>query len=716
MLQCPLSDNNANRVGVALAENSLKAHQMATTKSQFGARTPFRRAINLPGHCADAHGRVPLRKYQWPFWSTVKSARSSMSIWIYIRRVCSAAGIILCLAASYGGPAASAAEPKREPKRVLLLHPSSGANLLYATNIHTELDRQSPQPLEVYDASFVTGRPDDEFAADRYGDYLRALFPDHKVDLAVAVGGASVRLFHRHRLQLFPTTPMLAIAEERRLPFSNPSANETTIATSIDFAGVVESILRVLPQTTNVAVVIGNSSIEQYWLEQMRVAFQAFASRVSFTWLNDLSVEGILNRAAILPPRSAIFFVLMLADSTGAAHEENNVFSMIHAVANAPMFSYYDAYFGNGIVGGPLISVQNKSQKAASVALRILGGEAPGEITIPPVGFSTPKFDWRQLQRWGISEARLPLGSEIYFRSPTMWEQYRVQILLFCAAILIQAALIGWLIFEHRQRHVAEVLARYTMSELTQMNRIATAGELSASIAHEVNQPLTGIATRAAAALRWLAREVPDVEKARAALTQIVSASHRASDIITSIRAMFRKDMNERHPIDINTVILSVLSIVRIELQKSGVDLQMELTRRLAIVEGDEVQLQQVILNLVMNAIESMQSAQYRVLRIQSNLDKPEMVHVSIEDTGAGIDASNVDHIFKPLFTTKARGMGMGLSICHSIIESHDGRIWVTPGANGGARFQFELRCHFAPGSESALVARSTRNQQPTKG
>ena len=129
----------------------------------------------------------------------------------------------------------------------------------------------------------------------------------------------------------------------------------------------------------------------------------------------------------------------------------------------------------------------------------------------------------------------------------------------------------------------------------------------------------------------------------------------------------------------------------------------------LAIVEGDEVQLQQVILNLVMNAIESMQSAQYRVLRIQSNLDKPEMVHVSIEDTGAGIDASNVDHIFKPLFTTKARGMGMGLSICHSIIESHDGRIWVTPGANGGARFQFELRCHFAPGSESALVARSRR-------
>jgi hypothetical protein len=282
---------------------------------------------------------VPLQKCQWPFWSAVKSVRSSMNIWIYIRRVCSAAGIILCLATSFAGQPASATEPKREPKRVLLLHPSSGANLLYATNIRAELDRQSPEPLEVYDSSFMVGRPDDEFVADRYGDYLRALFADHRVDLVVAVGGASVRLFHRYRLQLFPTTPILAIAEGRRLPVSDPSANETTIATSIDFAEVVENILRVLPETTNVAVVIGTSSIEQYWLEQMRVAFQPFASRVSFTWLNDLSFEDLLNRAARLPPRSAIFFVLMLADIAGVAHEENTVFSMISAVANAPIFS-----------------------------------------------------------------------------------------------------------------------------------------------------------------------------------------------------------------------------------------------------------------------------------------------------------------------------------------------------------------------------------------
>jgi signal transduction histidine kinase len=599
--------------------------------------------------------------------------------------------MILCLLAFLATLAAGATEPKREPKRVLLLHPSSGPNLLYATNIRAELDRQSPEPLEVYDASFMTGRPDDEIVADRYGEYLRALFPDRHLDLAVVVGGASVRLYNRYRQQLFPTTPMLAIAEERRLPRSTPSANDTTIATAIDFPAVVENILRVLPETTTVAMFIGNSSIERYWLEQMRGTFQQFTDRVSFTWLNEYLFDDMLNRAATLPPHSAIVFVLMLADKAGVAHEENNVFSMVRAVANAPIFSYSDAQFGNGIVGGPLISVQDKSRQAASVALKILGSEAPGEIKIPPIGFLTAKFDWREMQRWGISEARLPPGSEIHFRPMKAWEQYRVQILWICAAILFQAALIAWLIYEHRQRHLAELLARNSMSELTQMNRIATAGELSASIAHEVNQPLTGIATRAAAGLRWLAAETPDVEKARAALTQIVTASHRASDIITSVHAMFRKDANERLPLEINRVILTVLSILRVELQKNDVQVRMELNHQLPAVEGDNVQLQQVILNLVMNAIESMQSMPRRELRIQSDLSKPDMVRVSIEDSGTGIDPSNLSRIFKPLFTTKSRGMGMGLSICHSIVESHHGRIWVTQGVHGGANFQFEL-------------------------
>ena len=230
-----------------------------------------------------------------------------------------------------------------------------------------------------------------------------------------------------------------------------------------------------------------------------------------------------------------------------------------------------------------------------------------------------------------------------------------------------------------------------TMAELTHMNRIATAGVLSASIAHEINQPLTGIVTAAGAARRWLALEEPGMDEARDALDQIESAGHRAGEIITSLRGMFEKETQARSTIEINKLILTVLAFVRHELQKHGVELRTELDESLPPLEGNRVQLQQVVLNLVMNAIEAMQSVRPRILSVRSCVKKPKFVRVAIEDTGAGIDPSDRDHIFNPMFTTKEHGMGIGLSICRSIVESHDGRIWVTQGINKGSIFQFEL-------------------------
>jgi len=295
------------------------------------------------------------------------------------------------------------------------------------------------------------------------------------------------------------------------------------------------------------------------------------------------------------------------------------------------------------------------------------------------------------MQRWGISESRLPSGSTIYFRDPSAWDQYKAQILAVTAAILVQASLIGWLVHERQYRRRVERAARETMSELTQLNRMATAGELSATIAHEVNQPLMGMVTRANAALRWLSGENPNVGRAQDALNQIVAAGHRASDVVANIRAMFRKDAQEKVPVDLNKLIRSVLGLVYMDLRKRSIETELHLGEHLPPVIGNEVQLQQVILNLVMNAIEAMSATEPRVLSIKSARTVQKTVYVSIEDTGSGIDPSNMDSIFKPLFTTKARGMGMGLSICRSIIESHGGRIRASAGASRGSIFQFEL-------------------------
>jgi C4-dicarboxylate-specific signal transduction histidine kinase len=193
------------------------------------------------------------------------------------------------------------------------------------------------------------------------------------------------------------------------------------------------------------------------------------------------------------------------------------------------------------------------------------------------------------MQRWGISESRLPPGSEIFFRDPTAWDQYRSQILAICAVLLLQGALISWLIYEHRRRSRAEVLARNSMSELSHMNRLATAGELSASIAHEVNQPLTGMVARVGAVRRWLAAEKPDMDKVRAALDQIETAGHRASNIISNVKSMFKRDTPDRSEIDINKLIWTVMGLVYIDLRRHQIELKTELGDELPSVLGNPV-------------------------------------------------------------------------------------------------------------------------------
>jgi len=606
------------------------------------------------------------------------------------------AGIISCLIMSFACQVALGADPKR-----VLIIDSFGRDFApwneYAKRFRADLDRQWSEPIDLYETSLAIPRfseesKESEFKESQFTDYLLSLFVDRRLDLIVTIGAPAAEFAQRNRAKLFPTTPLLfGILARRRVPPASLTANDTVLAASVDQIAVVENILRVRPKTTHVAVVIGTSPIEKYWLGQLQETFQSFRGRVAFTWFNELSLADMVKRVETLPPRSAVYFFLLAIDAAGVPHEEQKALTRLNAVSNSPIFGFSDSFFGDGIVGGPLLSVQDYSRQTASLAVRLLRGEAPSDLRMPPVGLSTPKFDWREMQRWGIPESRLPPGSEIHFRDPTAWEQYRLQILGIVAALLAQAALIGWLINEIGRRHRAEIQSRSAMAELTYMDRRASAEQRSAALAHEINQPLAGIATRASAALRWLRMEKPDLEKAQTALESIVAASHRASNIIASVRAMFKKEPSERVPTDIDQIVLTVLSIVSVELEQHSVDVQTQLNEHLPTVLGDKVQLQQVVLNLVMNAVEAMQSVQTRELKVQTEQTNPGMVRVSIEDTGTGIDPSNLDRVFKPLFTTKANGMGMGLAICRSIIENHDGRIWVSPRTNGGSIFQFEL-------------------------
>jgi PAS domain S-box-containing protein len=241
----------------------------------------------------------------------------------------------------------------------------------------------------------------------------------------------------------------------------------------------------------------------------------------------------------------------------------------------------------------------------------------------------------------------------------------------------------------------AEKALDQARAELSHVTRITTLGELTASIAHEVNQPLMAIVTNAAACLLWLANDKPDLDQARKAAERVIRNGHHAGDVVKSISSLARKVSSEMRPLDINSAIEDILTLLDSELRRNQVCVERHLISNIPMVLGNRVQLQQIILNLTMNAMEAMNTIQNspKTLRINSQLDASDRVLITVEDSGPGIDSVTIERIFDPLFTTKADGMGIGLSICRSLVEAHGGRLWVSLGPNGGSSFQFTLPC-----------------------
>jgi C4-dicarboxylate-specific signal transduction histidine kinase len=240
---------------------------------------------------------------------------------------------------------------------------------------------------------------------------------------------------------------------------------------------------------------------------------------------------------------------------------------------------------------------------------------------------------------------------------------------------------------ENEQRY------REAQLELAHVTRVTTLGELTASIAHEVNQPLAAIIANAQACLRWLDRDTPDLDAARRSVEWVIDDSIRAHEVIRRVRSLARKTDIEKVTLDVNDVVRETISLVQRELTSHQVLLRMELAPTLPMILGDRVQLQQVIINLVMNGIESMQSVTHRPreLVVRSRQDETQQVLVGVTDSGVGISAENADRLFNPFFTTKSSGMGMGLSICRSIIDAHGGRLSATTCEPRGALFQFTI-------------------------
>jgi len=559
--------------------------------------------------------------------------------------------------------------------------------------MRAELDRQSRWQLDIQEHSLVAARSTDTQPEVRFIEYLRALYLNKPPDLIIAVGAPASNFIQRHRQQMFPSAPVLfTTLEARRVDNSKLANTDTVVAVTHRFLVLFESFLRIAPDTKVIAIVNGNSPNERFWKEEMRRELEPLAGRVEIRWYDTLPYDEALKQLAALPAHSAIFWYQMIIDAAGIAHEGDRALTRLYSVANAPIFTHDDAFFGREIVGGPMHSASSGSSQAVSVAMRILDGETPGDIKTPPSEFAAPKYDWRELQRWKINENLLPSDSTVYFRVPTPWERYRWQIVLVGSVMVLQAFLITALLHQRRRIYTAEVDARQRMAELARVNRYSTAGELTSSIAHELNQPLGSILTNAETAELMLKSPNPDIAEVREILADIRRDDQRAGEVIHRLRSLLKKTPFELKIVDLNEIVRETTEFLAGLADARGVELMTTASETALRIEGDHIQLQQVILNLVVNAMDAMTelAEPQRIVRIATGAVDGR-AELSVLDTGSGIPADMLKTIFEPFFTTKEHGMGMGLSIARTIVEAHGGRIWADNRATGGAAFRISL-------------------------
>jgi signal transduction histidine kinase len=584
-----------------------------------------------------------------------------------------------------------------DAKRVLLLH-SFGRDFLpwsaYAHSIKMYLEQRSPWPLDIQEHTLLTARFTRPGPEAPFVEYLRSLYQDHPPDIVMSVGGPAAGFVQRHRAELFPNVPMVLTTVERRLIDRTAlTENDTVVSVRNDFAVAFRSALQVLPDTRRIALVIGASALEKYWLGEVKKDFEPLGDRIALVQYGDLPFEEILKEASKLPEHTVLFWGLMAVDAAGIVHDGNAALHRLHAVANAPIFCFEEAFFGRDVVGGPMHSVAELARKTVDAALRILGGEKPANVRIEPIEYAAPKYDWRELQRWGISESNLPEGSEVLFREPGIWERHRWQLVLIAAVILIQSGLISGLLHERRRRRLAEVESRQRLAELAHVNRYSAVGELTTSIAHELNQPLGSILTNAETAELMLKASSPNLDELREILADIRRDDQRASEVIRRLRSVLKKAPFEIRDIELNETVREVIGFVGDVAAGRNIALSFYAPPDMELhVKGDPIQLQQVVLNLILNALDAIAEAQAGKREVSVMTGRSgNFAEIRVGDTGPGIAVANLKIIFDPFFTTKPQGMGMGLAIVRTILEAHHGTISAENQPFGGALFTVRL-------------------------
>jgi signal transduction histidine kinase len=728
----------------------------------------------------------------------------------------------------------SALQAQEKPHRILLLQPYNYTNpsgTVMADALRRRLLEGSPQKVEI-DAEFLDlARASDPEHEPRMAAFLRDRYARAPPDVIIAIGDA-LAFVTRYRATFAPAIPVvfMAVSPETYASLRPPSEvtgilyeSEQHLRNTLTLAELLQ------PEARRLFVVAGSGRVDRRWQAVSRRIIESRARKFETTYLFELSYNALIDEISRVPPDSIVLLLTVFEDATGKFFVPIEVGRTLTKLSPAPTYAPYFSGLGMGLVGAASETYESMGAAAANVALEILAGKEPGAIAPRANPEQSYRVDSKAMERWGLSEQKLPAGTVVLFKEPTIWEQHRDFVLATIGIIALQSAFAGALLLERRSRKHAEVLlteseARMSFTaaaanvglwqynpetdelwatehcramfgldpdvpftrtsflatihpedreaafaalrhawdselpsssdvravgaglqvkwirilarthqdeprdpkqlsgtfidiseqkaaevevalqrrEVAHLTRVSALGELSGAIAHEINQPLTAILANAQAALLLLPEGAPNVAEVREALQDIVHEDNRAGQVIKRLKTLLKKGEITYEPIELNEIVNTTIALLNSELIGRRVRLQVVLANNLPLTSGDPVQLQQVLINFIVNAIDAMAEtpAEQRLITVSTQMTRLGSAEVVVRDRGTGIPPLEGGRVFEPFFTTKQHGLGLGLTICSTIIEAHGGELSVTNSASGGAEARFSL-----PAQEMLIAA-----------
>jgi signal transduction histidine kinase len=600
---------------------------------------------------------------------------------------------LMFLAARY----ATASTPPDSPRTVLVVH--WGASDFAGTPIVNAAIREAlvsgvAVPIDYCAEYLETDRFPEEDATLAFRDYLRRKYRGRRIDVVVANADVALRFVSRYHDELFPGAPIVFVATALSpLDVRDGTAGLTGIQIRESDSETLDLALKLHPWTDHVFVVA--QARDEAYLSTVQAGLAVFSKRVQLTYFRGQSLDHLIESVKALSPRSLVLYIRFSQETPGHVLYPADVARLVAQEASVPVYGSLDTFVGSGIVGGVVRVQKEVGTRLGMMAREILEGRRVEDMPIVPAPI-LPTFDWRQLQRWGIAEASLPLDSVLLFRELSVWERYRATIVVTTSVMLLQSFLIAGLAFEHRRRRRAEMESRRHLSAIAHLDRRGAMGELATSLAHELNQPLNAILQNAGAAQMMLASEAlpPALGEIADIISDIRKDDVRASETIRRMRALLQKRELEMQSVDLNEVAQETIAIVRPDARSRGIELEADLSDALHLILGDRVHIQQVLLNLVMNAMDAVGAmpAGGRRVKVLTIMNAGE-VRLAVVDSGTGISADRLTKIFEPFYTTKKEGssMGMGLAIARSIVEAHSGRMGAENNPVSGATVWFSV-------------------------